>query len=136
MESIEESPTVVVYPLPTPKKIFSPIYQLMRQQIVAHIMEQAGELDADIVTLLHIAPTHNLDFRRVTSDPLKALGDTAMDVWQKIAPPEKFKSVSTEQLFGELSATTLPDMAAWLEYINERYAWVNQPPPNGDKTVR
>lgn len=111
---------------------YEPFYQLMRQQLLAYYMEKARELRADIVSLLHIAPAHNLGFRRVTSPYLNSITPathSAMDVWQKLAPSDRFKSISTEALFGHLSVNDLPDMATWLNYIHERYSWVRQPPP-------
>jgi hypothetical protein len=45
-------------------------------------MERARELGADKVSLLHIAPAHNRDFRRVTSPSLIPLGDSAIGVWK------------------------------------------------------
>ena len=39
-----------------------PFYQLMRQQLLAHAMERSGELDADTVRVLHVAPATNTNF--------------------------------------------------------------------------
>ena len=39
-----------------------PSYQLMRQQLLAHAMERSGELDADTVRVLHVAPATNTNF--------------------------------------------------------------------------
>jgi hypothetical protein len=104
---------------------YEPFYQFMRQQFLAYEMERAHELDANTVSVLHIAPARNMDFRKVTSSELEPLGDTATGVWKKLARPrDKFISVSTEQLFGELSVGQLPEMRAWLEYMCMRYAWV------------
>jgi hypothetical protein len=90
-------------------------------------MEKAHEMGADIVTLLHIAPAHNADFRRITSPELAKLGDWATGVWsQLVKPVGKFISVSTEHLFGGLSTEQLPEMKPWLEYIHSRYAWVGE----------
>jgi hypothetical protein len=47
-------------------------------------MEKVHELGADIVSLLHIAPRHNQDFRRVTLPALQGLGSSATEVWQKL----------------------------------------------------
>lgn len=106
---------------------YEPFYQLMRQQFLAHEMERAQELGTDIVCVLHIAPDRNADFRRVTSTELAPLGGTVTDVWKKLVRPRgRFISVSTEQLFGSLSFEQLPEMWAWLEYINARYTWVRQ----------
>jgi hypothetical protein len=104
---------------------YEPFYQFMRQQFLAHEMEKAHELGADIVSVLHIAPAHNTDFRRITSPALAGLGESATGVWKKLVKAEgRFISVATEHLFGKLSATQLPEMQPWLEYIRARYAWV------------
>ncbi len=106
---------------------YEPFYQFMRQQFLAWEMEKARELGADIVSLLHIAPAHNSDFRRVTSPCLRCLGESAIDVWAKLVKPiGRFMSVSSEQLFGSLSAQQLPEMRNWLAYITARYAWVRE----------
>jgi hypothetical protein len=104
---------------------YEPFYQLMRQQFLAHEMEKAQELGADVVSVLHIAPLHNTDFHKVTSASLEAIGQTAMDVWKKLTwHTERFSSVSTEQLFGNLSLEQMPEMRVWVEYIGIRYRWL------------
>lgn len=104
---------------------YEPFYQLMRQQLLAHEMEKAHELGADIVSVLHIAPARNTDFHRITSPELEKLGETATDVWTKLVRLEgRFISVSTERLFGNLSTEQVPEMQTWIEYIGKRYAWV------------
>jgi len=104
---------------------YEPFYQFMRQQFLASEMEKAHEMGADIVSLLHIAPAHNTDFRKVTSPELVKLGESATSIWKKLVKTEgRFISVSTEQLFGNLSTEKLPEIKAWLEYIYLRYAWV------------
>jgi hypothetical protein len=104
---------------------YEPFYQLMRQQLLAHEMERAHELGADTVSVLHIAPACNTDLGRVTSPSLAHLGKTATDVWSKlVCTPGRFMSVSTEQLFGSLSAEQMPEVRSWLEYVGTRYAWV------------
>lgn len=108
---------------------YEPFYQLMRQQLLANEMEKAGELEADIVSLLHIAPAHNKDFGRVTSSLLEPLGASVMDVWRALIRQEdRFMSVSTELLFGGLTGETLPQMESWLTYIKSRYRWVSVDP--------
>jgi len=75
----------------------------MCQRLLAHEMEKAHELGADIVSLLHISPARNLDFRKITSPRLEALGSSATDVRKTlITPPDCFIGVSTESLFGPL----------------------------------
>lgn len=106
---------------------YEPFYQFMRQQFLASEMEKAHEMGADVVSLLHIAPAHNTDFRKVTSPELVKLGECATNIWKKLVKTEgRFISVSTEQLFGNLSAEKLPEVKNWLEYIHLRYAWVRE----------
>jgi hypothetical protein len=104
---------------------YEPFYQFMRQQFLVHEMEKAHELGADIVSLLHIAPAHNGDFRKITSPELEKIGESATSIWKKLVKPERrFISISTEKLFGNLSAEQLPEIKTWLDYIHARYAWV------------
>jgi hypothetical protein len=104
---------------------FEPFYQLLRQQLLAHEMEKAGELGAHVVSLLHIAPASNADFRKVTSPTLVGLGDTATGIWATLLHDRsRFLSVSTESLFGPRSLRELPEMYEWFEYISARYPWI------------
>jgi hypothetical protein len=106
---------------------YEPFYQFMRQQFLAHEMEKAHECGADLVSLLHIAPAHNSDFQRITSPKLAGIAPTAIEVWKKLVKPAgKFTSVTTEQLFGKLSARALPEIEEWIEYIHARYPWIYQ----------
>ena len=104
---------------------FEPFYQFMRQQFLAHEMEKAREMGADIVSLLHIAPAHNLDFKKVTSPALKHLGNSPTEIWHKLVREEdRFKSVSTEDLFGSLSNLQSSELKDWSNYIQDRYRWL------------
>lgn len=106
---------------------YEPFYQFMRQQFLAQEMEKAHELDADIVSLLHIAPAHNGDFQKVTSPELAKQGTSATAVWKKLVKPEgRFISVCTEELFGNNAIYRISEIATWLDYINSRYAWVGE----------
>jgi len=106
---------------------YEPFYQLMRQQFLAHKMEKAHELQANVVSVLHIAPAHNSDFRNVTSPRLRPLGTSAIDVWKRLVrTPDRFRSVSTEALFGGLDVGGLPGLAPWWQYINQRYSWLHR----------
>jgi len=106
---------------------YEPFYQFMRQQFLANEMEKAHELGADIVSVLHISPAHNADFRRVTSPALERLGESATSIWKKLVKNEGgFIGVNAEELFGSLSATQLPEMKSWMEYIHARYQWVRE----------
>jgi hypothetical protein len=104
---------------------FEPFYQFMRQQFLGHEMERARELGADVVSVLHIAPARNLNFRAVTAPALRQLGESATDVWkQLVRAPERFISVNTEDLFGRFPIAQFPNLAAWKEYIAARYVWI------------
>ena len=106
---------------------YEPFYQFMRQQFLASEMEKARELGADIVSVLHIAPAHNEDFRKVTSPKLASLGESATGIWSKFAKHEgRFISITTEKLFGNLSESHLPEMKSWVEYIHARYHWLSE----------
>jgi hypothetical protein len=104
---------------------YEPFYQFMRQQFLAHQMEKANELGADIVTLLHIAPEINKDFRQITSPNLANLGRTVVEVWKNLVKSKhKFMSVTVEQFFRSMIISQLPELQTWSNYISERYSWV------------
>lgn len=104
---------------------FEPFYQFMRQQLLADEMERAREMGADVVSVLHVSPACNRDFRCVTSPELENLGGTATGIWNRLVRPyDRFVSMSTEGLFGGLSAQDIPEMAEWLDYVHARYPWV------------
>jgi len=104
---------------------YEPFYQFMRQQFLAHEMEVVHEMGADIVSVLHIAPAHNIDFRKITSPKLSSLGDTATDIWKKLVKPEgRFISVSTENLFNILFVEQFLGLETWIKYIQGRYTWI------------
>src|SRR5690606_12946827 len=112
--------------LPSFESLFyEPFYQLMRQQFLAHEMEKAHELGTDVVSVLHIEPAQNTDFQRITSPALECLCETVTGVWQQlVTEQDRFTSVSTEALFGNLVANPVSEMQAWADYIWARYPWV------------
>jgi len=114
------------YLLPSLDALFyDPFDQLMRQQLLAHEMERAQELGAHVVSVLHIAPAHNVDLPRVTSPLLKDLGDTMIAVWKRLVRrPDRFSSTSTEELFGRFPIKRFPQLAIWWEYVTARYSWL------------
>lgn len=108
---------------------FEPFYQLMRQQLLANEMEKAKELGADVVSLLHIAPERNDQFKRVTSPDLKQIGDSVMEVWTRlIRKPDRFHHVSIENLFGGFKIDGHLEMQPWWDYTASRYPWFRQVP--------
>jgi hypothetical protein len=107
---------------------YEPFYQFLRQQFLANEMEKAHEMGADVVSVLHIAPSHNNDFRKVTSPELIKLGESVTSIWKKFINIEgRYISIRTESLFGKISETELPRIKSWLKYIHARYKWVREP---------
>jgi len=106
---------------------YEPFYQFMRQQYLANEMEKSKELGINIVSLLHIAPEHNHDFKRVTSPKLRSLGESATKVWGKLVKKRgRFISTNTENLFGRFDVSEYPEMKEWYKYITTRYSWVTE----------
>lgn len=118
---------------------YEPFYQLMRQQLLARQMEMAGELGADIVSVLHIAPAANTDFRKITSPELTSLGNSPTTIWSGLQrASSRFLSVDTETLFGRSDVLQRPDLQDWARYICERYRWVlaDRSPTNASQSHR
>lgn len=106
---------------------YEPFYQLLRQQLLANEMEKAQELGAQTVTLLHIAPARNVDFHKVTSKELQPLGNSPVDIWKRLVrKPDRFISISTEDMFGSFPAREFSELKEWWKYITARYSWVQQ----------
>ena len=104
---------------------YEPFYQFMRQQSLAHEMERFRELDADVVSLLHIAPAMNKEFQCVTSPPLAELGETVIQIWKDLQRvPNRFHSISTEEMFSRFPIQDYPALDSWWEYITSRYSWI------------
>ena len=100
---------------------YEPFYQFMRQQLLAHKMEQAREKNAAVVSVLHIEPGLNQEFQRITSPGLRGVGNSAVEVWKRLLKNQDgFESVTTERLFGGLGAH--PQLQSWWSYILERYS--------------
>jgi hypothetical protein len=105
---------------------YEPFYQLMRLQFLANEMEMAGELGADIVSLLLIVPAHNTAFQKVTSPNLRK-GLSVGELWQSfVVKKDRFKQVSTESFFDSPGISENSNLASWRQYIKSRYAWVNK----------
>lgn len=106
---------------------YEPFYQLMRQQLLAHEMERTHELEAEIVSVLHIAPEHNGNFKRVTSPELRPLGENVMEVWNRLLlHQDRFASISTEEMFTGLDVERFPELVEWWKYITARYPWLRE----------
>ena len=59
-----------------------PFYQLMRQQLMAHRLEQDPDVDVDTVQVVHVLSPRNLDYQRsLVREGHRTLGQTVSDVW-------------------------------------------------------
>ena len=111
---------------------FEPFYQFMRQQFLAHEMEQAKEFGASTVSVLHIAPDaqHGLSESHVASPswpsarPRRTSGRRWCD--RLTDSSASARSICS----APCPVDHLPDMGAWLDYIGARYPWVRAGKPS------
>lgn len=102
-----------------------PFYQLFRQQALAAAMERAYEGESDSVSVLHISPTANTALHSVTSKTLNAQGNDVFALWKgMIRCADRFRSLSTRDVFGALAENPPPKLRAWADYVKRRYASV------------
>jgi len=108
---------------------FEPFYQLMRLQLLAQEMEigeKGREMNADIVSVLHICPDANAEFRnKVTSLYLEKeySGKGPLQIWQQLVSADRFMSISVEELLDAIVERASREKADWVEYLKARYGW-------------
>lgn len=62
-----------------------PLYQLMRQQLLAYRLEQAGVHGCQRARVVHVLPSKNLAYQRsLHQEEAMALGATVSEVWSKL----------------------------------------------------
>lgn len=62
-----------------------PLYQLMRQQLLAHELEKSRAHGADRVRVVHVHPKANLAYQQsLHRETQRALGSTVSEVWAKL----------------------------------------------------
>jgi hypothetical protein len=101
---------------------FDPFDQMMRLQLLASAMEHEHETGADIVTVLHVAPTNNKELtRRITSPDLgNRFPDTDIhDLWAHLVAPDRFKGLFWKDLL-PIITHQVPDKKL-ADYISTRY---------------
>lgn len=70
---------------PTWQWFDDPLYQLMRQQLLAHQLEKARVLDVDRVRVAHVLPKANIEFQKsIHRDEQKAVGSTVYEAWRSV----------------------------------------------------
>lgn len=107
---------------------YEPFYQLMRLQLLAQEMEghKDKEMDADVVSVLHICPEANNEFRNnVASDYLKGKlpGKGVLEIWKELVPSDKFMSISVEDLLDTIMNQAESNSQDWADYLGTRYSW-------------
>lgn len=72
-----------------------PFYQLVRQQLLAHALEQSSAEGATRVRVVHVLPPANDAYQRSLARPEhRALGETVSSVWQQLLrTPNRFVSM-------------------------------------------
>ena len=106
--------------MPFESLFFDPFDQLMRQQLLCTAMERCGEMEADLVTLLHVAPRADRELMsRVTSEALEDVGSDIHAIWDALTLPGRFKGAATEDLL-PLACANAPTTQT-REYLELRY---------------
>jgi hypothetical protein len=84
--------------LPIALLLDEPLYQLVRQQLLAHRLEQARVLGADIVRVLHVlAPANTAYQASLVRHEHRALGASVNEVWAKLLrASDRFDHVDPE----------------------------------------
>jgi hypothetical protein len=110
----------IVGDVPFESLFFDPFDQLMRQQLLCTAMERCREMEADVVTLLHVAPRANRELMsRVTSEALEDIGSDIHAIWDALTLPGRFKGVATEDLLPLVCANAPTTQTR--EYLELRY---------------
>lgn len=94
-----------------------PIYQMLRQQMLAHEMEQAHELGADRVRVVYAAPAANTElWTSIANSELRSVGrDDIRELWDTLRlVPDRFTWLDT-------AALVAPDTPTSTEF-KDRYA--------------
>ena len=106
---------------------WEPLYQLLRQQMLAWHMQRDPAVKVDRVSVLHISPSGNEPLHRVTSPALRRFGDDVFAVFRGLlVEPETLVSRTTEQVFGSFVSADYADPAGqeWAAYLRDRYTFL------------
>lgn len=99
-----------------------PLYQLMRQQLLAAYLVQAGEVEAADLLVLSFSGNTALDELPASLEPLRlARNDTIIDVWNRaLAGASPVHHLTVEGLMAAVDQTAMA-YAGWRDYVRERY---------------
>jgi len=81
--------------LPIELLLDEPFYQLMRQQLLANRLEQAGAHGADVVRVVHVLPPENTGYQdSLVRAEHRTAGSSVDEVWTKLQrTPDRFRHV-------------------------------------------
>jgi hypothetical protein len=83
-----------------------------------------GEMRADIVSVVVIVPGANKDYPgSLTSAPLEVYGRTVPQIWTRLAPPNRFLHIHTEDLMASMMKHTPRQLQPWCDYLLKRFDW-------------
>ena len=119
-EHLEKPDCQIADEVPLESLFFDPFDQLMRQQLLCTAMERSGEMNADVVTLFHVAPRANRELmQKVTSEALEPFGSDIHAIWTALTRPDRFKGVATEDLLPLVCANAPTSQTS--DYLQIRY---------------
>lgn len=93
--------------------LVEPVYQLVRQQLLAWRLEHDPAVAAQRVRVLHVRPAENLAYQASVPAHLRWLGDTVDEVWGRL--------LRTPDRFTSLDSAVLPDAGVSSDAYAERY---------------
>ena len=81
--------------LPFELLLDEPLYQLVRQQLLAHELEKAGAHGADVVRIVHVLSPLNTAYQQsLVREETRALGATVSEVWHRLLTrPDRFSTL-------------------------------------------
>lgn len=99
---------------------FDPFDQLMRIHLLATALGRDHAMEADAVSVFHVAPRCNAELvGRITSPTLADRGNTIHEVWDRCVEEGSFVHCDTEDLLLELARSS--PSPQWAHYLELRY---------------
>jgi hypothetical protein len=88
--------------LPFEQILQEPLYQLVRQQLLAHALEKDRAHGADRVRVVHVSPGGNTAYQESLQPAHRALGESVTEVWSKLMRhPDRFVRLDSELFLDE-----------------------------------
>lgn len=92
--------------LPVEALLDEPIYQLVRQQLLAWELEKAGVQDVDRVRVVHVMPSDNVAYDESLRPLHREVGETVHEVWHALLRrPDRFLSLDSS-VFADRDVTS------------------------------